>query len=98
MTVLPAVDLPVISSFTASPNNFTLDGGVTTLSATFTGGTGVITGTDGSEYPITSGVPIDVGVEFSTTFTLTVTNIVGDAVTAHTGVHVSTNCGPTPCP
>ena len=97
ITVLDAVDLPVISSFTASPSNFSIDGGVTTLSATFTGGTGVITGTDGSDFSITSGVSVGVGVDFTTTFTLTVTNILGQSVTAQRTVHVSTTCPPQGC-
>jgi len=98
ITVLASVDPPVISAFTASPANFTIDGGITNLTATFTGGTGVVTGTDGFLSSISSGVAIQAGVDETTTFTLTVTNLAGDVVTRAAIVHVSTSCGAPPCP
>jgi hypothetical protein len=88
VTVDPA---PVITSFTASPTTI-VAGNSTSLSASFTGGAGVITP---GNLSITSGTPLNVSPTATTTYTLTVTPPVGTAatqtamVTVETGVMVS---------
>jgi hypothetical protein len=84
VTVVPAA---VVTSFTAAPNPIAL-GSSTTLQPTFANGTGVIDGGIGS---VTSGKAIGTGVlSANQTFTLTVTNPAGDAVTAKVTVTVVT--------
>ncbi len=75
---------PAITGFTAAVNSL-VAGNSTTLTAAFTGGTGVITpgasgGTTGS-IDVTSGTPVTVNPLLTTTFTLTVTPTVGSAAT-----------------
>jgi hypothetical protein len=60
---------PSISSFTASPATITA-GSSSSLSATFSGGTGVVTP---GNISITSGTPVSVTPSATTTYTLTVT-------------------------
>jgi uncharacterized repeat protein (TIGR01451 family) len=88
VTVNPA---PVIIDFTAAPATITA-GDVVTFSATFTGGTGVITPGD---YPITSGgtYVLDPGPNSTTVYTLKVTAPCGPAsrARAQTTVRVISN-------
>jgi len=72
-----------IQSFTAVPGEIAA-GGSSQLTATFYGGAGAIDSNIGS---VTSGVPVSTGpLAASTSYTLTVTNAAGDAVTASAGV------------
>ena len=72
------VDAAKITSF--KPDKVILPGQSTNLTAVFTGGTGVV---DMGIGPVKSGVPVSTGVVPATkTYTLTVTNPAGDAVTA----------------
>jgi len=83
VTVVPA---PSISSFSADSASV-LPGGSTKLNPVFGGGTGRVDQTIGA--PVTSGNSYATGVlSAKTTFTLTVTNAAGDAVTATTTVAV----------
>jgi hypothetical protein len=75
---------PSITSFTASPATITV-GGSSSLSAVFTGGTGVIT--PGS-ISITSGTPVSVSPTTNTTYTLTVTPPTGTPITQNVSVAV----------
>jgi hypothetical protein len=74
ITVDPA---PVITSFTAS-NNPINSGASTDLTAVFSGGTGMITP---GNLAVTSGTPVSVTPAATTTYTLTVTPPVGNAIT-----------------
>ena len=76
VTVVPP---PTITSFTASPATITT-GNSSSLTAVFTGGTGVITG-GASSIPVTSGTPVGVSPTSTTTYTLTVTPSAGTAIT-----------------
>jgi hypothetical protein len=71
---------PTITSFTANP---AIASGVSSasaaLTANFTGGTAVITP---GAIPATNGVPVEVTLTATTTYTLTVTNSVGAFVTS----------------
>lgn len=82
VTVYP---LPQITSFTtAAANNTLVAGNNTTLTAVFSGGTGVVTpganGTSGS-INVTSGTAVSIDPTLNTTYTLTVTPPIGSAVT-----------------
>jgi hypothetical protein len=74
VTVYPA---PTITSFTASPTTITL-GASSSLTAVFSGGTGVITP---GNLTVTSGNAVSVSPTTTTTYTLTVTPPVGTAIT-----------------
>jgi streptogramin lyase len=77
---------PAISSFHASASTIT-PGATVTLTPAFSNGGGVITPTIGN---VTSGVPVMTGaLEATTTYTLTVTNAAGTAVTAQVLVTVN---------
>jgi hypothetical protein len=86
---------PVITSFTASPTTIVAPNS-TSLSASFTGGTGAITP---GNLSITSGTPLSVSPTTTTTYTLTVTPTIGSAatqsatVTVETGVSVNQSGG-----
>ncbi|HTW80712.1 MAG TPA: hypothetical protein VME23_14290 [Terracidiphilus sp.] len=75
---------PVITSFTANPTSISA-GGSSSLTAVFSGGTGVVTpgGTT-----VTSGTALIVNPTATTTYTLTVTPASGTAVTATATVTV----------
>lgn len=76
VTVVPA---PSIASFTATPPTLTLGGNE--LLPEFSGGTGTIApATPSIVNPVTSGAPILVAPTVATTYTLTVTNAAGRAV------------------
>jgi hypothetical protein len=76
--------LPAIASFSAAKTTVTAGTG-TTLTATFTGGTGTITGLG----DVTSGSATPTGnLTATTTFTLTVSNLAGDSVTRMVTVNV----------
>jgi len=77
VTVYP---VPVISSFTASPNPI-VAGTSSSLSANFSGGSGVITPGNVS---VTSGTPVNVSPSVTTTYTLTVTPPVGSVAATQT--------------
>jgi hypothetical protein len=68
---------PAITSFVASPATITA-GSSSSLTADFTGGTGVITP---GNLPATSGTAVSVSPTSTTTYTLTVTPTTGSAVT-----------------
>jgi hypothetical protein len=89
VTVDPA---PVISSFAANPTTI-VAGNPSSLSASFTGGTGVITP---GNLSITSGTPVSVSPTTTTTYTLTVTPPVGTAVTQTTTVTVQNSVSVNP--
>jgi len=80
--------VPTITSFTASPT-LILPGGNSNLTATFSGGTGVITPGNVS---ITSGTPVSVSPATRTTYILTVTPPVG-SVNATVQATVTVNNG-----
>ncbi|HJW08335.1 MAG TPA: putative Ig domain-containing protein [Holophagaceae bacterium] len=80
VTVVPP---PAITSFSANPTSV-VSGATTQLSATFSGGTGVVTP---GNLAITSGTPITSNpIATTTTFTLTVTNPAGTSTTQTTTV------------
>jgi hypothetical protein len=79
VTVDPA---PTITSFVANPASVG-PGGSASLSAVFANGFGVITP---GNLPVTSGTPVSVSPIATTTYTLTVTNPIGSAVTQTTTV------------
>jgi hypothetical protein len=84
VTVVPP---PSISSFTATPT-IVASGGTTQLSATFSGGNGLVTP---GNLPITTGTAItSAPISSNTTFTLTVTNAAGTQVTRTAAVTVPT--------
>jgi hypothetical protein len=84
--------VPVISSFTANPTTIAA-GSSSSLTASFTGGTGMIT--PGS-LPVTSGTPVNVNPTATTTYTLTVTPPVGTAVTQTVQVTVQNSVSVNP--
>jgi hypothetical protein len=73
-----------ITSFTASPATITA-GGSSSLTADFTGGTGVVTP---GNITVTSGTAVTVSPTADTTYTLTVTPATGTAITQTTTVAV----------
>ena len=80
VTVVP---LPSIASFDASPGVVN-PGGNSTLTAVFSGGTGTV---DQGIGTVTSGIGTSTGpISANTTYTLTVTNAVGDSTTARVTV------------
>jgi hypothetical protein len=81
VTVIPA---PAITSFAARSGTITA-GNSTTLTASFTGGTGAV---DNGVSAVTSGVPATVTPAATTTYTLTVTNAAGASLTARAIVAV----------
>jgi hypothetical protein len=83
ITVVPA---PSITSFAASPATITA-GSSATLNGVFTGGTAVITP---GNIALTSGVAFVASPTATTTYTLTVTNAAGTAVTQTATVTVTT--------
>jgi hypothetical protein len=87
-TTVTVDPVPVISSFTANPTTIAA-GSSSSLTANFTGGTGVITP---GNLPVTSGTPVIVSPTSSTTYTLTVTPPVGTA-TATTLATVTVSSG-----
>jgi len=83
---ITAVAPASISSFTVTPT-IVLPNRAATLTAVFTGGTGIITPGIGA---VTSGIPITTPLlSAGTTYTLTVTNGAGDPITATATVAVS---------
>jgi hypothetical protein len=83
VTVVP---LPTITSFVANPA--TIAGGTSSsLTAVFTGGTGMITP---GNLAVTSGTPVLVSPSTNTTYTLTVTPPAGTAITQTVVVNVIT--------
>lgn len=89
-TVAVAVDgAPVVSSFKATPSSIA-GGASTVLSATFAGGTGVITPGD---LALDSGGAVTVAPTADQTYTLTVTNDAGDVATATTTVTITADTG-----
>jgi hypothetical protein len=81
VTVTPA---PSITSFTASPA--IVDAGtILTLTAVFTGGTGVISP---GNLPVSSGTPVSISPSSTTTYILTVTPAIGPAITQSATVTV----------
>lgn len=64
--------VPTITSFSANPTNVTTAGGSSTLTAVFSGGTGVVTAPGGFNQSVTSGVGLTVNPNATTTYTLTV--------------------------
>lgn len=93
VTPAPAIAAPAIASFTVSTSSIP-SGTATTLTAIFSNGTGSVNPSLGA---VSSGVPISTGnLSATTTFTLTVTNTAGNAVTQQTTVTVSPlACTPT---
>jgi len=83
VTVTPAA--PTITSFSASPATIT-SGQSSSLTAVFTGGTGVVTP---GNITVTSGTAISVSPTATTTYTLTVTPTSGTAVTSTATVTVT---------
>ena len=82
-TVTVTVDAaPTIASFVASPTTVG-PGGSASLTGVFANGTGVITP---GNIPVTSGAPVSVTPSATTTYTLTVTNPFGTAITGTTTV------------
>ena len=81
VTVVPA---PVITSFTPGAASITA-GTSTTLTGVFTGGTGSVNNGVGT---VTSATSVNVTPSVTTTYTLTVTNAAGTAVTSQTTVTV----------
>jgi hypothetical protein len=77
--------VPVITSFTASPATVAA-GSSSSLTAVFTGGTGIITP---GNLPATSGVAVSVSPTATTTYTLTVTPPVGAVITQTVTVTVN---------
>ncbi|HEY6910633.1 MAG TPA: hypothetical protein VI356_14745 [Myxococcales bacterium] len=82
VTVVP---LPAIQGFTASPASIAA-GGSSTLSATYSGGSGSI---DNGVGPIASGATVAVSPAATTTYTLTVTSSTGRTAAASVTVAVS---------
>ena len=81
VTVTPAA---IITGFTANPTTIEA-GSSSSLTAVFSGGTGVITP---GNISVTSGTPVSVSPTTTTTYTLTVTPTTGTAVTATATVTV----------
>jgi len=84
-TSVQAVAAPSITSFAANPTTI-LSGSSSQLTGVFTGGTGVITP---GNLPATSGTAVSVSPTSTTTYTLTVTNAAGKAVTQTASVNPS---------
>jgi len=84
VTVVPA---PTITSFVANPTAIAA-GGSSGLTGVFANGTGVITP---GKLAATSGTAVSVNPTVSTTYTLTVTNPAGTAVTQTATVNVQTS-------
>lgn len=85
---LQIVDAPSIASFVAAPATITT-GDSSQLTATFAGGSAVITNNrDASTIAPASGTPAVVSPSLTTTYTLTVTNTAGDSITATATVTV----------
>jgi len=82
LSVVPA---PAITSFTAASSTIS-SGSSTTLTAVFSNGTGSVSNGVGA---VTSGTPVTVSPTATTTYTLTVTNAAGTAVTQQTTVTVT---------
>jgi hypothetical protein len=76
MATVTVDPVPTITSFTANPTSIS-SGGSSSLSAVFSGGTGVITAPGGFSQSATSGTPVSVSPTATTTYTLTVTPPVG---------------------
>jgi hypothetical protein len=92
VTVNPVIPPPAITSFTANPPAITA-GGSSSLTAVFTGGTGVITP---GNLSVTSGTPVSVSPAATQIYTLTVTPASGTAVTQTVTVTVNpAGSGPT---
>jgi hypothetical protein len=85
VTVVPH---PVLNWFVASPTTVR-PGGTTTLTASFGGGVGVVSGPGGDIGTMVSGVPFDTNIAQSSTLTLTVTSPAGIALTKTADVAVS---------
>ena len=85
MVTVTAAVTPVITSFAASPTTISA-GGSASLTADFSGGTGVITP---GNLAVTSGTPVSVSPTATTTYTLTVTPATGAAVTQTVQVTVT---------
>ena len=88
-TTVTVVAAPVITSFTAMPPSI-VSGQSTTLTANFTGGTGVV---DNGVGTVSSGVGATTSPSSTRTYTLTVTNAAGTAVTAAINVVVNNSAG-----
>jgi hypothetical protein len=89
-TTVTVVQGPVISNFTATPALVAL-GQSSTLTAVFIAGTGAV---DHGLGAVASGVGTSTGnLTQTTTFTLVVTNLAGDSVTATTTIPVVTAAG-----
>lgn len=82
-TAITVDPVPTITSFTANPTNVA-PGSSSSLTAVFTGGTGVITAPGGYSSPATSGVAVSVTPSANTTYTLTVTPPVGTVTATQT--------------
>ncbi len=63
------IQAPAITSFTASPATITIGGGISNLTAVFSGGTGFVTP---GNITLTSGTAVPVSPTITTTYTLTV--------------------------
>lgn len=85
VTVTPTATSPSITSFTAAPASITA-GATSSLTAVFSGGTGVITP---GNLPVTSGAAISVSPSVTTTYTLTVSPSSGSAITRSVTVTVT---------
>ncbi|MFN8010559.1 MAG: kelch repeat-containing protein [Holophagaceae bacterium] len=87
-TTVQVVAAPEIAAFGAQPSTVP-PGGSAVLTATFSGGTGAV---DNGIGPVASGVGVPTGpLASSRTYTLTVANAAGTAVTRTTTVGVGTN-------
>lgn len=85
VTVTPVAVSPTITSFTATPASIA-SGASSSLTAVFTGGTGIVTP---GNISITSGIAISVSPTSTTTYTLTVTPTSGSAITKTVTVSVT---------
>jgi len=86
-TTVTVVPPPAITSFGASPATIML-GSSSSLTAVFTGGTGVITP---GNLTVTSGTPVSVSPTTTTIYTLTVTPTLGTAITQTTTVSIQSS-------
>jgi len=85
VTVVPVI-APTITSFSAASSPIA-SGNTTSLTAVFSDGTGVINNGVGT---VSSNIAVDVSPIVTTTYTLTVTNSVGTAITSSVIIAVST--------